>query len=122
MFRVSRRSIVIVSALATVLLAGPGGAAAAEPGPPTSAHTVPAGRGVDVTLGAASHPDSGHVRPAGLQLHGSGLHPPATDTAPTPLDTGDPAMHVGLSPSTWMLLFVASLLGSLRYVERRLRR
>ena len=123
MFGVSRRLFATVGAAATILMLTTSAVAAADPDSLTSAHANDSSTGAAVTLGSMSHLGSGGAGRAGLQLHGGGLHLPATDTEPGPLDARAPASGVGVLQATWawVVVFVVGVLASLRYMARRSR-
>jgi hypothetical protein len=110
--------IATVVAAATILVLSSGAVAAADPDSSTSARANGASAGATVTLGARSH-SAGTTR---LRLdHGGGLKPPATDIEIAPVAVGGPASGVGLALASWVLVFVASVLASLRFMARRSR-
>jgi hypothetical protein len=121
MFGVSRRLVATFGAAATILMLTTSAVAAADPESMTSAHANGSSAGAAVALGARSHLGSGGTGPARLQLHGSGLHLPATDTEAGQPDIGAPASGVDVAPSTWVVVFVVGILVSLRYLARRSR-
>jgi hypothetical protein len=106
---VSRRVVGTLVAAATVLLLMTSAVSAADPDS-TRASAV---------LGARGHA-SDHAR---VQLqHGGGLKPPATDIeAAVPLFSAYPSTGSGAVDVTWVLVFAAGALASLRYMTRRAR-
>jgi hypothetical protein len=108
MSRISRRIAATVVATATILLLMTSAVSAADPDSvrPSAA------------LGARAHAsDHGRV----LLQHGGGLKPPATDVEAAPLLSASPLSGSGAVEMTWVLVFVAGALASLRYVTRRAR-
>jgi hypothetical protein len=118
MFGVSRRLVATVGAAATILVLSTSTVAAADPDASTAARANGSSTGASVTLGAKFNV----ARPGRLQLdHGGGLQPPATDVESPSLDVGVPVSGVGVALATWILVFVAGVLASLRYMARRSR-
>jgi hypothetical protein len=119
MFGVSRRLFATVGALATILVLTTSVVSAADPDSLTSARANDSAAGASATLGAKSHRVSDDGR---LDLqHGGGLQPPATDVEAWPLDAHAPASGLAVALATWVLVFVAGVLASLRYMARRSR-
>jgi len=118
MLGVSRRLVATIGAAATILMLMTSTVAAADPDSLASARANGSSTGAAVTLGARSH-DAG---PARLRLdHGGGLKPPATDIELAPIAVDAPASAIGLALTTWVLVFAAGVLASLRYMARRSR-
>lgn len=116
MIGVSRRTFATLVAAATIFVLSTGAVAAADPDSRASARD--GSSGASVTLGAKSDV----VRPGRVQLdHGGGLQLPATDVESAPLNAGAPASDVGVALATWVLVFIAGVLASLRYMMRRSR-
>jgi hypothetical protein len=110
--------VATVGAAATILVLATSTVAAADPDSSASARANGSSAGAAVTLGARSQ----DARPARLRLdHGGGLKPPATDIEIAPIATAAPASGIGLALATWVLVFAASVLASLRFMARRSR-
>jgi hypothetical protein len=117
MLGVSRRLVATVGAAATILMLTTCVVAAADPDSLASArgNSSPT---ATVTLGVRAH-DAGPVR---MRLdHGGGLKPPATDIELAPIAVGAPVSGIGIALTTWVLIFAAGVLASLRYMARRSR-
>lgn len=121
MFGVSRRLFATIGAAATILVLTTSAVAAADPDSLRSGHTNASSTDAAVMLGAISHLGSGHARPVQLQLHGGGLHLPATDTEPGPLDARAPASGLGFPLAMWVVVFALGVLASHKYLARRSR-
>lgn len=118
MFGVSRRLVSTLVAAATITVLTTSAVSAADPDSLNSARANVSSSGASVTLGARSH-DAGSAR---LRLdHGGGLKPPATDVEAGPLEAQTPAAGLGIALATWVLVFAAGVLASLRYMTRRSR-
>lgn len=119
MFRVSRRLFATIGAVAIILVLMTSGVSASDPDSSTSARAHGSSAGASLTLGAKSYRVSDRGR---MDLeHGGGLKPPATDVEAGLLDAPASASGVGLALATWVLVFVAGALASLRYMARRSR-
>jgi hypothetical protein len=117
MLGVSRRLVATVGAAATILMLTTSVVAAADPDSFASARANGSSAGA-VTLGARSQ----DARPARLRLdHGGGLKPPATDIELAPIAVDGRASGIGLALTTWVLVFAASVVASLRWMARRSR-
>jgi hypothetical protein len=110
--------VATVGAAATILMLTTSAVAAADPDALTSARANGSSTSPSVTLGARSN----HSDDVRLQLqHGGGLQLPATDVESGPLAAAAPVPGVGVALATWVLVFVAGVLASLRYMTRRSR-
>ena len=108
MFGVSRRIARTLVATTTVLVLMTSTVSAADPDSVRPS----------ATLGARAHAsDHGRV----LLQHGGGLKPPATDVEAAPLWSVSPVSGTGTVEMTWVLVFLAGALASLRYITRRAR-
>jgi hypothetical protein len=118
MLGVSRRLVATVGAAATILMLTTSVVAAADPDSLVSARANGSPTSAAVVLGLRAQ-DAGPVR---MRLdHGGGLKPPATDIELAPITVGVPASGIGIALTTWVLVFVAGVLASLRYMARRSR-
>jgi hypothetical protein len=110
--------VATIGAAATILMLATSTVAAADPDSFATARANDSSTGTAVTLGIRSH-DAG---PARMRLdHGGGLKPPATDIELSPIAVAAPASGIGLALTTWVLVFAAGVLASLRYMARRSR-
>jgi hypothetical protein len=118
MLGVSRRLVATVGAAATILMLTTSVVAAADPDSLASARGNGSPTAATVTLGVRAH-DAGPVR---MRLdHGGGLKPPATDVELAPIAVGAPVSGIGVALTTWVLVFAAGVVASLRYLARRSR-
>ena len=118
MFGVSRRLSATLAAVATSLVLTTGAVSAADPDTVRSARANASSTGGSVLLGAKSH----RVSDGRVDLdHGGGLQLPATDIEPEAAVGLTPASNLRVALATWILVFAAGALASLKYMARRSR-